>query len=159
MTENILHQNIVKLLNAYARHDICWWHCPNGEKRDARTAGRLKKLGVISGAPDLMFVVDRRFHGLELKTYKGIVSRAQHGFKITLERAGGFYHVAFGLEQAIGVMMGIKVFRTGISFATSNALDGRGGAQEGDGSGDQAIPSPVHKSFSKRSRGVGALPT
>lgn len=129
MTETVLQQHIVRLLTAYARPDVAWWHCPNGEWRDPRTAARLKKMGVLAGAPDLMFVVDGRFHGVELKTERGKVSKVQDDFCQVIERAGGFFHVAFGLDQAIGIMLGMKVFRPSIRFVTQT-LDGVGGAWE-----------------------------
>lgn len=129
MSENALQQHVVRLLTAYGRPDIAWWHCPNGEWRDPRTAARLKKMGVKAGAPDIMMMIDGRFHGLELKTERGRVSKVQEEFCEAIERAGGFFHVAFGIDEAIGALNALYAFRDGIRIKSAT-LDGVGGARE-----------------------------
>lgn len=114
MSEAALQTHVCKLLTAYARPEVCWWACPNGEQRSARTGQRLKQQGVKAGAPDLMFVIGGKFIGLELKTEIGVLSSKQLTFKEDLERAGGFYHVAFGLEQAIAFLINMNLFRPGL---------------------------------------------
>lgn len=129
MPEDDLQANVVKLLQAYARRDVCWWHCPNGEKRPKATGKRLKLAGVRRGAADLMFVIAGKFHGVELKTESGVQSDYQESFQTDLERAGGFYHLAFGMDQALGVLAGLGVFRPGISFTAppSTGVGRKGG--------------------------------
>jgi hypothetical protein len=125
LSESALQEHIVKLLNAYARHDICWWHCPNGDLRAWKVGARLKQAGLRPGVADLNFVIDGRFHALELKTEIGTLSGKQLAFAEDLERAGGIFHSAFGLDQALGVLLAISAFRPGITFNTATAL-GRG---------------------------------
>lgn len=110
MSEAMLQTHCAKLLYAYSRPEIVWWACPNGEQRNPKTAARLKQQGVRAGAADLMFVIDHIFHGLELKTEIGTMSKAQHQFKEDVERAGGHYHVAFGLEQTVAKLIELEVF-------------------------------------------------
>lgn len=117
MTEAELQIHVVKLLAAYGRPDICFWHCPNGELRSKSVGARLKAAGVRPGVSDLNFVVDGRFHAVELKIQGGKVSAAQLAFKEDLERAGGFFHVAFGLDQAIGLLKGLSVFRPNVAIS------------------------------------------
>ena len=61
-----------------------------------------------------MFVKAGQFIGLELKTEVGCLSKKQEQFQEDLERAGGFYHVAFGLEDAIKTLIDMEVFRPNI---------------------------------------------
>jgi hypothetical protein len=125
MSEELLQENVVKLLNSYGRHDIAWWCCPNGSLRNWKVGVKLKAAGLRKGASDLMFLIDGRFHALELKTEIGVVKSDQHDFAESVTRAGGFFHAAFGLDQAIGVLSAISAFRLGITFTTA-AFDGRG---------------------------------
>jgi hypothetical protein len=123
-SEDNLQINVAKLLTAYGRHDIVWWCCPNGARVTWKTAKLLKQMGVRKGAADIMLLIDSIFHGLELKTEIGVMSADQHQFKEDIERAGGYCHSAFGIDQAIGVLKGINAFRPNISITT--AVDGRG---------------------------------
>ena len=122
MSEAALQTHCAKLLYAFGRSDICWFAVPNGEKRSPKTAARLKQQGVLRGAADLCFVIDRKFIGVELKTEIGTVSKAQHQFKEDCERAGGFYFVAFGLNEAISVLITIRAFRPDVHINTSNLV-------------------------------------
>lgn len=123
MSEAALQTHIAKLLNSYAKPNICWFACPNGEQRSAKTGQRLKQQGVRAGAADLCFVIEGKFVGLELKTEVGIVSKAQHKFREDCERAGGIYLVAFGLEQAISKLIDMEVFRPNIHISTKGLTD------------------------------------
>lgn len=126
MSETNLQINVAKLLKAYARPDICWWCCPNGAVLPWKVAKELKEMGVRAGASDLMFMIEGVFHALELKTEVGVVSGEQLQFREDLERAGGFFHSAFGLDQAIGVLKGLNAFRPGINISVSAATDASG---------------------------------
>jgi hypothetical protein len=126
LSEAAMQAHVVKLLQAYARPDIIWWHCPNGELRNHRVGAKLKLAGVRAGVADLNLVIDGRFHAVELKTEIGTLSGKQLEFQVDLERAGGFFHAAFGIDQAIGILSGIQAFRPGITFQSTAAFDGRG---------------------------------
>lgn len=126
--ESSLQQHVVKLLQAYARPDIAWWSCPNGELRNWKVGVKLKAAGLRAGASDLMLLIDGHFHALELKTEVGVASGKQLKFGEAIERAGGSFHIAFGLDQAIGVLRAIGAFRDGITFS---AALGEGCVQRG----------------------------
>lgn len=146
MSEDDVQIHVVKLLTAYARPDVCFWHVPNGKKRSKRDGAALKQMGVRAGVSDVHIMVDHKFHVLELKTEIGVVKANQHSFREDLERAGGFFHVAFGLDQAIGVLKGLNVFRPNVTISTAN--DGNGARsrpwqEQSSRAGNAAEPSPV----------------
>lgn len=67
-------------------------HIASGEYRDPVTAGRLKRLGVMPGWPDLQFAgPDRRMAFLELKRRGGRLSEAQLTMPGHLEGCGFTY--------------------------------------------------------------------
>ena len=114
MSETALQQHCVKLLNSYARPDIEWHAVPNGERRDKKTAQRLKALGVQAGVADLMFLIEAKNIALELKTENGKMSKAQEAFQERFERAGGRYACAYGLSEAIAALIDIRAFRPNV---------------------------------------------
>lgn len=61
--------------------DLAWlYHTPSGEKRDKRTAGRLKAMGVKPGIPDALMPVLR---------YDASHNIVWHGFAGELKAPGG----------------------------------------------------------------------
>lgn len=129
MAEDAMQMQLVKLLDAYARPDIEWHHCPNGEDRHPAVARKLKDMGVKRGVADLQLTIDGKPYALELKTEIGIQSGAQEAYQERFERAGGIYLIAFGLNQAIDALKQIQAFRSNITI--TNAL-GKG-ARSGEG--------------------------
>jgi hypothetical protein len=78
---------------------------PNGGKRDAREASRMKRQGVTPGASDILCLVPNgkySFLCLETKTETGTQSNEQKEFQRQVEAAGGLYLVyrsaASGIE-------------------------------------------------------------
>lgn len=126
MSEELLQQHIVKLLEAYARHDIEWHHVPNGADRHPAVAKKMRLAGTKPGVADLMFIIGGRAFAVELKTEIGTLQQVQIDWRETFERAGGSYHVAFGMQEAIGVLQGIGAFRPNINLSVTTADDGRG---------------------------------
>jgi len=116
ISESALQIQLVKLLHLHARQDIAWWSVPNEGWRSARMGKRLKDMGMRPGASDLMFLIERMFHGVELKTEIGTQTETQKSFEAYITRAGGVYHIAYGLAEAIDVLEDIGVFRPGIRF-------------------------------------------
>lgn len=109
-----MQQHCVKLLNAYGRDDIEWHHCPNGEQRSKKTAMRLKSLGVKPGVADMPFLIDGHAFAVEIKTETGVQSKDQKDYQERFTRAGGTYHVARGLNEAIIVLTIINAFRPNV---------------------------------------------
>lgn len=84
------------------------FHVPNGGKRDAITACKLKRQGVKAGVPDLVLPVARGgYHGLfiELKRKDGgAASKEQEKWIIALEAQGYSAGVCHGWESAAHVL-------------------------------------------------------
>ena len=120
--EAIIQEHVVKLLKAYGRHDI-EWHCvPNGAVLPWKVAKELRAMGVIPGVGDIMLLIDAASHALELKTEAGEQSADQEAWQEQHERAGGYYHLAFGLDEAIGILMAINAFRPNIQIQSSKPV-------------------------------------
>jgi len=88
--EEQLHRACVQLLWVYeAFGRLTFAHCPNGERRDAATGGRLKAMGVRAGVPDLLIWPNGGNHfGVELKAGKGGLSPSQVIWHSTLASMG-----------------------------------------------------------------------
>lgn len=86
-------------------HDL--FAVPNGSKRDAVTAARLKDEGVLAGVSDLILLKSNRFYGallIEIKTDKGRQSPAQKEWETRITADGYKYVVVRSLEEFIKVV-------------------------------------------------------
>lgn len=119
--EDTIQRHIVKLLESYARPDVVWFAVPNGGFRFGRTAAILKAQGLRPGAPDLVILRKGEFHGVEIKSDKGVVSGHQAAFGLAIEQAGGGYHVTYGLDQTIKRLIALDIFRPGLKFTFPEA--------------------------------------
>jgi hypothetical protein len=92
-------------------------HIPSGERRDPITAGRLKRMGVVPGFPDLLFVgPDRRICWIELKAKGGGRLSADQGFiAARLIAAGHGYLCSSDYRDIIETLKGWGVLRSGIT--------------------------------------------
>ena len=87
--ENALHISIAARLD---QAGVVWCHVPNGEKRDKRTAGKLKKMGVKPGVPDILIFTEPRC-AIELKDgRRGRLSDAQKVWRKNLEENGWLWY-------------------------------------------------------------------
>jgi hypothetical protein len=107
---------VVDLLEAYARPDIVWFAVPNGGYRYRRTAYEMKRMGVRAGVADLIFLVDGKFHAVEIKAPSGRVETSQKAFCVDVERAGGTYTVTFGANQTVRHLKALDVFNRNVKF-------------------------------------------
>lgn len=103
-TEDQVQRSVVDLLAYSSQPDVAWTHMPSGGQRSPGAGGKLKALGHAPGWPDLVFVKEGRFYGLELKTVSGRVSPVQHLAHDALIRAGASIHVAYGFDDAVLVL-------------------------------------------------------
>jgi hypothetical protein len=126
--EATFHIQLVSMLRWCVRPDVLWRHVPNGEHRDARTAAKLKAMGVLPGSADLEFFYssalgradpsgqDRdEFQAsiakagphilfLELKLPGRKQSEAQAGFALAMKLLGAEYQVARSVDEAIAIL-------------------------------------------------------
>ena len=90
-------------------------HVASGEKRDVVTAARLKRMGVVSGFPDLIFFgINGRVCAVELKAEGGRLSEAQAIVKRHLEAGGHGYLVSSDYREVIETLKGWGVVQSGI---------------------------------------------
>jgi hypothetical protein len=99
--EDDLQIAVCNHLRARAMSGVVWFAVPNGGKRNAREAGRMKAMGVTAGVSDLILFRDGMFFVLELKVRKGRVSAAQDEFLSACFKARGHARVAYGLDAAL----------------------------------------------------------
>jgi hypothetical protein len=102
--EEDLHRAIVGMLVVEMRAGVIFMHPANGGYRSKAEAGRLKAMGVVAGAPDLLVIVDGRVHGLEIKTEKGRVSPAQKVMAERFAQAGAPFEVVRSVADARAVL-------------------------------------------------------
>lgn len=75
-------------------------HIPNGGSRPPREGAKLKKMGTVAGAPDLLLIHgDGRVSAFELKADDGKVSKPQREMHARLAEHFVAVHVVRSLEQ------------------------------------------------------------
>lgn len=92
-------------------------HIPNGGARSKREAAKLKRMGVLAGAPDLHLPVSRCGYNslyIEMKTEGGRLSESQRAFLKTAAAENNYCVACYSAEDAIGVlkcyMRGLPLF-------------------------------------------------
>lgn len=101
-TEEAIQVALVGHLTWRLAPEVWWCAIPNGGKRHAAVAAKLKAAGVRSGAPDMVFLAGGTLYALELKRGRGgrvSPEQAAHGRMIT--EAGGTFAIAHGLDAAL----------------------------------------------------------
>ena len=121
MTEDDLQQHVVHLMRSHGRPDVCWFAVPNGEQRKQSIGAKLKRAGVTAGAPDMVFLVDGKFHGVELKTLAGRATESQRNFGKWIEVAGGAYHICHGIDQTFKCLQRIGCLLPGIRISSTTS--------------------------------------
>ena len=82
-----------------------WTHFPAGEKRDPKTAGRLKRMGVQPGWPDFLLVSPAGLlHCLELKRGPAPLTDNQKRLGAAMSVRGVPYAVARSFSDAMDVL-------------------------------------------------------
>lgn len=95
-----LHKAVADFLERAWPEDLPWTHFPAGERRDPRTAAKLKRMGLKPGWPDFIFVLPNgQFAGLELKAPDGERSDEQTALHGTFERLRCGIATANSLEE------------------------------------------------------------
>lgn len=76
-----------------------WTAFPAGEARTAMTGGRLKRMGLMPGWPDIIVLFDGLFIGIELKAGKGRMSDEQAAVQHGIIENGGWFQVCRSLDE------------------------------------------------------------
>lgn len=109
ISEADIQKAIINHLRLRAKPSTWWCHL-NNNSTNMIAGKRNKSLGVVRGAPDLMFMIDGRCVFVELKTMKGVVSDAQKFTHAQIQKAGGEVHVARGLDAALALLSSLGAF-------------------------------------------------
>lgn len=104
MREDQIQVAVIQQLERFAPVGATWCHVPNGGKRGAVEAARMKGQGVMPGWPDLQIFYAGDGYFLELKTAKGRLSPSQKIRLFELDMAGQHTAVAYGLDDAIRIL-------------------------------------------------------
>lgn len=100
VSELAIHRAIVDMLRKTARAGVIYWHTPNGELRDAATAGKLKAMGVLPGVSDLLMMDGRCFYAMEVKKPGERPTLAQSEFLEWFKETGGKTAVVSSASEA-----------------------------------------------------------
>jgi hypothetical protein len=102
---------LVARLRLQCRPGIIWWHTPNGEWRDDKTAAKLKAMGTRPGVADLQFVfacpAPTLF--LELKARGRKLTEAQEMFRDQMRGAGHAYEWADNIDDAVRILRNYNI--------------------------------------------------
>lgn len=100
-----IHCAIVELLRVKALPSLIWFHVPNGEKRDKRTAAKLERMGVLAGVPDIAFVFrNGEAAFIEVKRAGGRLSPQQIAFLSRCRDNGINHAVVSSVDEAAEVL-------------------------------------------------------
>jgi hypothetical protein len=97
--ENDVHIPVLNLIRKHVTRFV--WHTPNGGNRSFSEGMEFRKLGVRSGVPDLMFVVQGQVYFLELKAPGKTPSENQKQFARDAKEAGAHWAWARSKVEAV----------------------------------------------------------
>ena len=106
-----LHCWVADYLRKTAWPSVLWFHPANGENRSKITGGRLKRMGVLRGTPDFVFITPLSTCFLELKRPGGRLSPEQKAFRDKVTGLGCPYKVATTGDEARAILSDWKVTR------------------------------------------------
>ena len=107
-----IHISVVDHCRKLIKPNVVWFHCPNGEHRNNRTAAKLKAMGVRPGVADLIFIRRAPWSAdclpdvlfLELKRRGQKQSDSQLAFEPDAKACGAQYRVADSVDVAIDIL-------------------------------------------------------
>jgi hypothetical protein len=103
-SEAQIHAAVVAHLRLRAKPEVLWTHVPNGEKRDARTGAKLKRMGTLAGTSDFLLWHEGNSFALEIKSPGGRPSEHQLDFMARFADAGGHTCIAEGIDSALACL-------------------------------------------------------
>lgn len=97
-----LHLTVAKLLKDHCLPDWFFFHPPNGEHRDIRTAAKLKAMAVRRGVADFLLIApDGSLRCLELKRVAKKLTLDQEIFRLFCVKRGIPYAVATTVDEVL----------------------------------------------------------
>jgi hypothetical protein len=110
-SEAQLHITVIEHLRLRAKPDVLWLHPANGGRRDKITGAKLKRMGVLAGAADLLIWHRSISFALELKAPGRRLSEAQLAFMAAFNDAGGHTAWADTIDGALNVLTALELLR------------------------------------------------
>lgn len=80
---------------------VFFFHCPNGGARSKPEAAILKMMGVVAGVPDLNYIWQGRYYGIELKAPGETLSDSQRDTQPKMRDAGARIEVAQSIDEVV----------------------------------------------------------
>lgn len=108
--EDALQMQVCEYL-LYQHRELSWFAVPNGGKRNAREAARLKKMGVRAGVADLIFSWPNGKGAIELKIGKNNQTAFQKNFEQQWIYNGGQYAVCRDFNSVINTLRSWKAIK------------------------------------------------
>lgn len=96
--EDDLQRDVMQFIRLQYPHIISF-HCPNGGKRGAREAARLKRQGVLAGVSDILLYWQDGYGAIELKYGNNDMSKPQSYFAERLLKFGGKFAVCRSVDE------------------------------------------------------------
>lgn len=75
------------------------FHVPNGGTRSKREAVKFKRIGVIAGVPDFIFLFNGKAYGIELKVAPNKQTDNQKRIQEAFELQDIEYHLVYSFEE------------------------------------------------------------
>jgi hypothetical protein len=137
-TEDQFHESVAQLLwHVFQGKPVVWTTFPAGNYHlNPAAAGRLYRLGMKRGMPDVLIFWDSKTFGLELKTRKGRPSQIQVETHEELERAGVRCMVVRTLDEVLMFLRFHRIPMLNVKLST----EVRYGNKSAEGSGPQESP-------------------
>jgi hypothetical protein len=103
-----IHISLVAQLKHRCRAGVIFFHVPNGEQRDKRTAAKLKAMGVLPGVADLIFLWARGLVPcvlfLELKARGRGLTDEQKWFRDNVVTLRCYFECADNIDDALKIL-------------------------------------------------------
>lgn len=100
MTEDAIHQSILRYLRMTLPSGWLVMHVPNGGSRNPIEGAKMKRLGVVAGWPDISIYGPPGCFFMEVKSAKGRLSNCQHRIIDQLKDMGRPVAVVRSIDDA-----------------------------------------------------------
>ncbi len=104
MSEDALQISIIDYLKL-VKPRAFYFHVPNASKAHVSHRVKLKRMGLVSGVADLLFILPGgRIGAIELKMAKGRQSDSQKDFEAICGEFGVDYKIAHSIEEVAQIL-------------------------------------------------------
>ncbi len=104
--EDRLQVSVMQWLKLALPADAIAFHPANGGSRNPIEGAKLKAMGVVAGAPDIVIFWNERAFCIELKTATGRQRPNQKEFEQRARNAGAFYQLCRSMDEVEGALLG-----------------------------------------------------